>query len=246
MPHQAKRVVLVSRPVGEPKASDFRIEEYAPPDARRGPGAAAHHLAVARSLYARAHERRPVLCGAGADRRRDGGRHGLRGDRLEQSRLCQGRHRAVARRLADPCAFRRQGIDANRSETCTDLDRHRRARHARHDRLYGTARYRQAASRRDRRGRRGLRRGRLGGRADRQDQGRARGRHRRRQGQMRLRQQGAWLRRLPRSPRSRSGGEAEGSLPEGHRRLFRECRRRGVRGGVSAAQSRSRAFRSAA
>ncbi|MGZ3362848.1 MAG: NADP-dependent oxidoreductase, partial [Xanthobacteraceae bacterium] len=28
---QAKRVVLVSRPVGEPKASDFRIEEYALP-----------------------------------------------------------------------------------------------------------------------------------------------------------------------------------------------------------------------
>src|SRR5712691_9781450 len=38
----------------------------------RGPGSAAHHLAVARSLYARTHERRPVLCGAGADRRRDG------------------------------------------------------------------------------------------------------------------------------------------------------------------------------
>src|ERR1700732_2309886 len=31
MSHQAKRVVLVSRPVGEPKASDFRVEEYAPP-----------------------------------------------------------------------------------------------------------------------------------------------------------------------------------------------------------------------
>ncbi len=28
---QAKRVVLVSRPVGEPKASDFRIEEAAIP-----------------------------------------------------------------------------------------------------------------------------------------------------------------------------------------------------------------------
>src|SRR6202789_3567618 len=28
---QAKRVVLVSRTVGEPKASDFRVEDYAPP-----------------------------------------------------------------------------------------------------------------------------------------------------------------------------------------------------------------------
>ena len=35
-----------------------------------------------------------------------------RGGRLEQSGLCQGRHRAVARRLADPCALRRQGICA--------------------------------------------------------------------------------------------------------------------------------------
>jgi NADPH-dependent curcumin reductase len=31
MSQSAKRVVLVSRPVGEPKASDFRIEDYAPP-----------------------------------------------------------------------------------------------------------------------------------------------------------------------------------------------------------------------
>ena len=31
MSQSAKRVVLASRPVGEPKASDFRIEEYAPP-----------------------------------------------------------------------------------------------------------------------------------------------------------------------------------------------------------------------
>src|ERR1700704_6677737 len=28
---QAKRIVLASRPTGEPKASDFRIEEYEPP-----------------------------------------------------------------------------------------------------------------------------------------------------------------------------------------------------------------------
>jgi NADPH-dependent curcumin reductase len=31
MPQSAKRVILVSRPVGEPRASDFRIEDYAPP-----------------------------------------------------------------------------------------------------------------------------------------------------------------------------------------------------------------------
>src|SRR4030081_256297 len=31
MSQSAKRIVLVSRPVGEPKASDFRVEDYAPP-----------------------------------------------------------------------------------------------------------------------------------------------------------------------------------------------------------------------
>src|ERR1700742_5140833 len=33
---QAKRVVLVSRPIGEPKASDFRVEEYAAPSPGNG------------------------------------------------------------------------------------------------------------------------------------------------------------------------------------------------------------------
>src|SRR5258708_28380652 len=33
---QAKRVVLVSRPVGEPKTSDFRLEEYTAPTPAAG------------------------------------------------------------------------------------------------------------------------------------------------------------------------------------------------------------------
>src|SRR4030088_3387206 len=36
MSQSAKRVVLVSRPVGEPKATDFRIEEYAAPTPGEG------------------------------------------------------------------------------------------------------------------------------------------------------------------------------------------------------------------
>src|SRR5260370_9772568 len=36
MTQSAKRVVLVSRPVGEPKASDFRVEEYALPTPGEG------------------------------------------------------------------------------------------------------------------------------------------------------------------------------------------------------------------
>ena len=120
---QAKRIVLASRPVGEPKPSDFRIEECPVPTPGAGEVLLRTHLAVARSLYARAHERRAVLCRAGADRRRDGRRHGERGDRVEQSSLCQGRHRAVARRLADARGLRRQGPAQDRSEARADLDR---------------------------------------------------------------------------------------------------------------------------
>src|SRR4051812_29438174 len=36
MSQPAQRVVLVSRPVGEPKASDFRIEEHAVPEPGEG------------------------------------------------------------------------------------------------------------------------------------------------------------------------------------------------------------------
>ena len=233
---QGKRIVLASRPVGEPKPSDFRLEECPVPT----PGAGEVLLRtiwLSLDPYMRGRmSDGPSYAPAGAGRRRDGRRHGQRGDRLEQSRFRQGRHRAVARRLADACDLRRQGPCQNRSEDRADLDRGRRARHARHDGLHRPARHRQAAGGRDRRRRGGLRRGRLGGRPDREDQGRPRGRHRRRQGQMRLRQERTRLRRLPRSPRSGSGREAEGRLPEGHRRLFRERRRRGVRGGVPAAQ----------
>src|SRR3979490_1399372 len=36
MSQSAKRIVLVSRPVGEPKPSNFRVEDYAPPAAGEG------------------------------------------------------------------------------------------------------------------------------------------------------------------------------------------------------------------
>ena len=77
-------------------------------------------------------------------------------------------------------------------------------------------------------------------------QGRTRGRHRRRAGQVPLRDRTARLRGLHRPSRRRPAGAAQGGVPEGHRRLFRECRRRGVRGGVSAARTISRACRCAA
>ena len=199
---QAKRVVLASRPVGEPKPSNFRIEEYAPPVPGQGQVLLRIHLAVARSLYARADERRAVLCDTGADRRRHGRRHGGRGGRLERSRLRQGRHRAVALRLADACAVGRQGTDAKSIRGSAPVSTALGVLGMPGMTAYtGLSDIGQPQAGRDRGGRGGIRRGRLGGRADRQDQGRARGRHRRRRGEMRLRQTRTRLRRLPRSPR---------------------------------------------
>jgi NADPH-dependent curcumin reductase CurA len=61
-------------------------------------------------------------------------------------------------------------------------------------------------------------------------------RHRRRRRQMPLRQGRARLRCGARPSRPRSRRRARRGLPERHRRLFRECRRRGAAGGVPAPQ----------
>ena len=233
---QAKRVVLVSRPVGEPKASDFRIEEYALPTPGEG-------QVLLRTIWLSLD---PYMRG----RMSDGPSYAAPvpiGGVMEGGTVSE----VIA---SNNPAFAKGDIVLSRAGWQTHALSDGKGLAKIDPKLApistavgvlgmpgmtaytGPARYRQAAGRRDRRGGGGFRRGRLGGRANREDQGRARGRHRRRQGQMRLRQEGTRLRRLPRSPRSRSGGKAEGSLPEGHRRLFRECRRRGVRGGVSAAQ----------
>ena len=158
------------------------------PDAGAGRDAAAHAVAVARSLHARAHERRAVLRHAGRHRRGDGGRHGQRGRGLEQSTASP---RATS--CSAPTGWQTHALSDGtgsaqaRSGAGAGLDRARRARHAGHDRLHGPARDRAAARRRDGGGVGRLRRGRLGGRPDRQDQGRARRRHRRRAGQVPLR-----------------------------------------------------------
>ena len=188
MSQSAKRVVLVSRPVGEPKASDFRVEDYALPAPGEG-------QVLLRTIWLSLD---PYMRG----RMSDGPSYAAPvpiGGVMEGGTVCEviasnnpgfakgdivlSRAGWQTHALSDG-----KGLGQDRSETRAGLDRGRRARHARHDRLYRAARYRQAAAGRDRRGRGGLRRGRLGGRPDRQDQGRARRRHRRRQGQMRLRQ----------------------------------------------------------
>ena len=189
MAQTATRIVLASRPVGEPTPQNFRLEDYAIPTPGDGQ-VLLRTIWLSLDPYMRGRmSEGPSYSAPVPVDRRDGRRHRLRSDRLEQSRFRQGRYRAGAYRLADPRAVRRQGPAQDRSDAGADLDRGRHSRHAGDDRLYRAAGDRQAASGRDRGGRGGLRRGRLGGRADRQDQGRARRRHRRRQGQMRLRGQ---------------------------------------------------------
>ena len=101
-----------------------------------------------------------------------------------------------------------------------------RLRHRRPHRLFRPARCRQAEGRRDRRGLGRRRLGRLDRRPDRQDQGMPRRRHRRRQGQVPLADLRTRLRCRGRLQGRRGVQGAAGRGAEGHRRLFRQCRRR--------------------
>ena len=117
MSQSAKRVVLVSRPVGEPKASDFRIEEYAPPAPGEG-------QVLLRTIWLSLD---PYMRG----RMSDGPSYAapvpiggvMEGGTVSEviasnnPGFAEGRHRAVARGLADACAVGRQGTDQDRSET---------------------------------------------------------------------------------------------------------------------------------
>ena len=133
--------------------------------------------------------------------RADGRRHGRGDRRVAQSGLRGRRYRrrlwrlaaraAMARACASSIPRRRRSRPRSGSSACPD------------DRLCGSARNRPAEARRNRRARGGLRRGRLGGRADRQDQGMPCRRHRRRRREMPLRRRRARLRRLHRSSRAR-------------------------------------------
>jgi len=70
---QGKRIVLASRPVGEPKPSDFRIEEFAVP--APGPGEVLlRTIWLSLDPYMRGRmSEGAFLCSAGAGRRGDGG-----------------------------------------------------------------------------------------------------------------------------------------------------------------------------
>ena len=164
-------------------------------DARRRRDAAAHALSVARSLHARPHERRAVLCGTGRDRRRHGGRHGRPGRHLEGRGIRRGRSRPLPQWLAGLRRLERRGRAEARRGSCPPLLRPRHPRHAGLHRLGGAHADRQAEGRRDAGRRRRHRPGRRHGRPDRQADGLPRRRHRRRAGEMRPSHRHARLRR---------------------------------------------------
>ena len=182
-----RQILLKSRPEGPPGLDNFELAESPIPRAGRGRGAHAHRLSLARPLHARPHERRAVLRQAGRRRAADGRRHRRRDRQIAQSEILRRRYRRRTRRLAGIRAVERRGPAQARSGGGAGLDRARRARHAGDDRLCRPARDRPAQARGNGRGRRRLRRGRVGGRADRQDQGMPRRRDRGRRREMPLR-----------------------------------------------------------
>src|SRR6202051_3723175 len=156
MSQQAKRVVLVSRQAGEPKASGFRIEDYAQP----APGAGEVLL---RTVWLSLD---PYMRG----RMSDGPSYAapvpiggvMEGGTVSEVIASNNPSFAKGDIVLSRAGWQTHAISDGRGLAKIDC--------------------------RPRPGSAAVRRGRLGDRADRQDQGRPRGRHRRRQGQMRLRQ----------------------------------------------------------
>ena len=101
----AKRVVLVSRPVGEPTEADFRVEDYPVPAPGEGE-VLLRTIFLSLDPYMRGRiGDGPSYAAPVRDRRRDGGRHRLR--RL-WCRQCEVRDRAIScwlQRLADQYAL---------------------------------------------------------------------------------------------------------------------------------------------
>ena len=135
------------------------------------------------------------------------------------------RHRVRRYRLAGLRGRAGKASDQDAEDRADDASA-QRLRHRRPHRLFRAARCRQAEGRRDRGGLGRGRFGRLDRRPDRKNQGMPRGRHRRRQGQVQLADIRTRLRCRGRLQGRRGVQGAEGRGAEGHRRLFRQCRRR--------------------
>ena len=239
--------VLASRPVGEPKPTDFRLEEFPVPQ----PGAGqmllrTKWLSLDPYMRGRMSDAPSYAKPVGIDEVMEGGTVSEVARVQQRQALPPGDIVLAPHRLADPRGLRRRGPAQARSGARAGLDRARRARHAGHDRLYGPARDRPAEGGRDRRGVGGL--GAVGSVV----------------GQI-ARIKGARAVGIAggpdkcsyvtdelgfddcvdhRAPRSRRA--AQGRVPERHRRLFRECRRRRCSRRCFRCSIRSRACRCAA
>ena len=241
-----RQILLKSRPEGAPGLDNFQLTEGPMPEPGEGE-------VLMRTLYLSLD---PYMRGRmsaaksyakpAAHRAADGRRHGRRGRRVAQSDNTRSATSSSATAAGRSTRCRVARAAQARSGGGAGLDRARRARHAGDDRVCRAARNRPAEARRDGRGGGGLRRGRLGGRADRQDQGLPRGRHRRRRREVPLRRPTSSASMPASTHRARRSCQAaRGRLPERHRRLFRECRRRRAADASGRCSTTSRAFRSA-
>ncbi len=102
MPETARRIVLASRPVGEPKPSDFRLEEFPVP--QPGPGQVllrTKWLSLDPYMRGRMSDAPSYAKPVGIDEVMEAGTVSeVAASNNEKYR--QGRHRAQPRRLADP------------------------------------------------------------------------------------------------------------------------------------------------
>ena len=176
-----RRILLASRPKGRPTHDNFRFEDAAIPTPGEGEVLLQIlYLSLDPYMRGRMNDAKSYAAPV-ADRRRHGRRH-------RRSRSSASRHPDFAEGdiVLSHSGWQTHAVaDGHepaqaRSRRCARLDGARRARHARLHGLCRPADHRPAEAGRDGRGRGGERRGRLGRRADRPDQGRARRRHRRR------------------------------------------------------------------
>jgi hypothetical protein len=202
-----------------------------PPQGGASSGAAGRRGAAARALYL-ARRREPSLDARRdlSGRRRggqcDGRSRAGRGRGVTRGRLCGRRPRFRRYRLAGLRGI--AGADA--AQAAEDHAAHASAQRLRYcgpHRLFRPAACRASQGGRDRRGLGRGRLGRLARRPDRQDQGLPRGGNRRRPGEMRLAHGRARFRRGGRLQGRQPVQGAQGRGPARHRRLFRQCRRRG-------------------
>ena len=139
MPETARRIVLASRPVGEPKPSDFRLEEFPVP--QPGPGQMllrTKWLSLDPYMRGRMSDAPSYAKPVGIDEVMEAGTvsevAASNNDKFAKGDIVLSRAGWQTHVLSDGSGLRK--LDPNAR---AGLDRARRARHAGHDRLHGAA-----------------------------------------------------------------------------------------------------------